>query len=299
VTIGTGSTFTASSYTQNAGTTQLAGGTLAASGGVSITGSTLDGNGTVTGNVSNAGTVAPGSTTTPGKITITGTYTQKSGGTLDEKIAGKTTAGTDYDQLAVSGAASLGGTINVSILNGYTPMPGDHYAIVTFASSSGDFATKNGFTLSANTFLIEQFNASNLTLKVMGIPTVTVTDNGGTYNGSPYGATNATVTGVGSDGTLASFGSSTLSYTYYVGTGTGGTNLGSSAPINAGTYTVVASYTSNNANYTNAISTPVTFIIQQAPLTVTAIALNKPYDGTTNVIVILSDNHLGNRPSSR
>ena len=33
-----------------------------------------------------------------------------------------------------------------------------------------------------------------------------------------FPATNATVTGVGSDGTIASFGSSSLSYAYYAGT---------------------------------------------------------------------------------
>src|SRR6185437_2023328 len=155
----------------------------------------------------------------------------------------------------VVGGATLGGTIDVSILDSYTPLPGDQYQILNFGSKFGDFTTKNGYTLSGNTFLRELFSGSNLTLKVMSIPSVTVTDNGGTYKGSPFGATNATVSGVGSDGTLASFGSSTLSYTYYVGTGTGGANLGSTAPSNAGTYSVVAHYTSNNANYSNSDST--------------------------------------------
>ena len=50
-------------------------------------------------------------------------------------------------------------------------------------------------------------------------PTVSVTDAGGTYNGtSAFPATAATVTGVGSDGTIASFGSSSLSYAYFTGT---------------------------------------------------------------------------------
>ena len=69
-------------------------------------------------------------------------------------------------------------------------------------------------------------------------PTVSVTDAGGTYNASAFAATGATVTGV--DSTIASFGNSSLSYTYYdVSTST---SLGSTAPTNAGSYTVVATY---------------------------------------------------------
>ena len=48
-------------------------------------------------------------------------------------------------------------------------------------------------------------------------PTVTVTDNGGTYNGTAFPVTAASVVGVGNT-TIASFGSSTLSYSYYAGT---------------------------------------------------------------------------------
>ena len=52
--------------------------------------------------------------------------------------------------------------------------------------------------------------------------------------------------------------SGSFSYTYYVGSGTNG--LGSSTvPTNAGTYTVVASFTSNDPNYANGQSGPVAF----------------------------------------
>jgi hypothetical protein len=94
-------------------------------------------------------------------------------------------------------------------------------------------------------------------------PTVSVTDAGGPYNGSPYGATNATVTGAG-DEILASFGDASLSYTYYQGT----TPL-SSAPTTPGDYSVVAHYAGND-DYNAADSVPVTFTITWAPLTITA-----------------------------
>ncbi|HQU43447.1 MAG TPA: choice-of-anchor Q domain-containing protein, partial [Pirellulales bacterium] len=106
--------------------------------------------------------------------------------------------------------------------------------------------------------------------QTIATPTVAVTDNGGTYNGSPFPATSASVTA--GPATLASLtqDAGTLSFTYYVGNGTSGTNLGSTAPTNAGTYTVVAHYTSDNANYASADSNAVPFIIAAAPLTVAA-----------------------------
>jgi hypothetical protein len=82
------------------------------------------------------------------------------------------------------------------------------------------------------------------------VPTVQVTDAGGPYSGNPYPATDAKVTGVGTDGVIASFGDASLSYTYYQGT----TALGG-APTGAGSYTVVAHY-AGSANYKAADSAP-------------------------------------------
>ena len=76
-------------------------------------------------------------------------------------------------------------------------------------------------------------------------PTVTVTDAGGTYNGSPYATTNAYVTGVPSDGTIANFGDSSLSYTYYAESAN---TVLTGAPTNAGKYAVVATF-AGNSNY--------------------------------------------------
>jgi hypothetical protein len=104
--------------------------------------------------------------------------------------------------------------------------------------------------------------ASNSTTFTIGqaMPTVTVTDAGGTYNGIPFTAT-ATATGVGGASVSGSF-----VFTYYVGS-TVSSNESSTVPTNAGTYTVVAAFTSSNANYTNAQSGPVTFTIGRAGTT--------------------------------
>ena len=117
-------------------------------------------------------------------------------------------------------------------------------------------------------------------------PTVTAVDAGGVYTGNAFPAS-ASVTGVGGDGTIASSPSAAITFTYYVGAGTGGTNLGAAASKNAGTYTVVAHY-SGSSNYSSANSSPVTFNVAKAPLTVTANNLfkapNKPNPTLTSAI---------------
>lgn len=87
---------------QATGAGTVVGGTFQMSGG------TLSGNGTIQANVFNSGTTAPGVGNTPGILSITGSFTQTSAGVLNIQIGG-TTAGTQYDQLAVTGPAVIGG----------------------------------------------------------------------------------------------------------------------------------------------------------------------------------------------
>ncbi len=73
----------------------------------------LTGAATIVGNVSNGGAVAVGSEpTTPGTIDLTGNYSQTSAGTLDIGLDG-TTPGTQFDDLDITGTASLAGTLDV------------------------------------------------------------------------------------------------------------------------------------------------------------------------------------------
>jgi hypothetical protein len=94
--------------------------------------------------VSNAALVSPGAS--PGQLTISGSYTQTSVGALNVEIGGLT-AETEFDRLAISGSATLSGTLNVSLINGFLPNPGDSFQIMTFASRSGSFTTINGLGL--------------------------------------------------------------------------------------------------------------------------------------------------------
>ena len=70
-----------------------------------------------------------------------------------------------------------------------------------------------------------------------------------------------------------------INFVYYVGIGTGGTNLGSTAPRNAGTYTVLATFP-GSTDYATA-SNSTSFTISSVSLTITAVASSNIYDGTT------------------
>jgi predicted outer membrane repeat protein len=167
----------AGNYNQSgAGTTTLAAGGILALGDaakiVNIqSGTLLQGTGTVNGNVSNSGTLSPGTSTTPGTLSISGTYTQTAGGTLNIKLGGTTTPGTDYDDVAITGAATLDGTIHTQAINGFEPAGGDSYQVMTFASSSGDFSSKTGISFS-HAFLVEEFTAGSLLLAGFANPVV-------------------------------------------------------------------------------------------------------------------------------
>jgi len=103
-------------------------------------GDSLIGSGTLAANLVNAGTVSPGES--PGSVTVQGDYTQESTGVLEIQLGG-TTAGTQYDQLTVTGTASMAGTLNVSLIDGFIPQVGDSFTILPYSTRSGGFSTLN------------------------------------------------------------------------------------------------------------------------------------------------------------
>jgi hypothetical protein len=120
--------------------------------------------------------------------------------------------------------------------------------VAAFAGSTDYSATS-----ASATFIIAQ-----------AVPTVTVTDAGGTFNGKTFPAT-ATVTGV--SGTPASsLEGVTPTLTYYSGSTASGTPL-SGAPSAVGTYTVVANF-AGSTDYTAAAAS-TTFVISSSGSTKT------------------------------
>jgi hypothetical protein len=143
VTVGAGSTFTVSgAYTQSGGETLLLGGRLVATATVQINGGVLAGTGTLQADVVNGGEVDPGGTGAAGLLTITGNYRQTASGVLNLELGG--TAASAFDQLRIMGTATLDGTLNVSLLDGYGPSLGDSFQLLSFASrGSTVFGTIN------------------------------------------------------------------------------------------------------------------------------------------------------------
>ncbi len=84
---------------------------------------TLGGTGTINGTVSGLGRVAPGNS--PGILMIDGDYTQSSTSTLEIEVASYSgtvgspawVPGTDHDQLQVTGTATLGGRLEIPIID--------------------------------------------------------------------------------------------------------------------------------------------------------------------------------------
>jgi hypothetical protein len=109
---------------------------------------------------------------TTGILNVDGDYTQGGSGTLSIDISG-TTAGNGFGQLNVTGTASLGGALNIRLVNAYTPGLGATFKILTYASrgtpTMTDFGTKNGLGVGNGTHFTPVYNDAtpgDLTLKV-------------------------------------------------------------------------------------------------------------------------------------
>ncbi|HND55657.1 MAG TPA: hypothetical protein PLV92_24750, partial [Pirellulaceae bacterium] len=130
---------------------------------VNLQGGVLAGAGTVHGNMTNGATVSPGGAGAAGTLSINGAYTQTAAGVLNVDLGG-TTAGSQYDQLASTGAATLDGTLNVNLINGFSPPSGDSFTVVAAASRNGQFATENGLKVGTQVSLRANYTTSGLTL---------------------------------------------------------------------------------------------------------------------------------------
>ena len=131
-------------------------------------GGTLGGTGFIGGAVTNSGVVAPGASA--GRLTIAQAYRQQAGGALNIEIGG-TAAGTTYDVLQVGGAAALGGTLNVTTINGFTPAVGHRFTILQAASLGGTtFSTTNLPPIGANRWVVSYPAGTAVVLSVAGPP---------------------------------------------------------------------------------------------------------------------------------
>ena len=136
-----------------------------------------------------AGTLAPGDVNVSGKTTINGAYTL-SGGSLAIDIGGTTQATAfqngiaKYDTVAVTGAITLGGTLNISLINSFTPANGDTYTVISGSSVGGAFSNLSGGRIAAGAGSFLVTNTGN---------SITLSDynSGATSGYASWAATNA------------------------------------------------------------------------------------------------------------
>jgi uncharacterized repeat protein (TIGR01451 family) len=236
-------------YTQPAGSgasTLLNGGSITASAtGLNINGGTLGGTGSITGNVSvtTGGLLSPGFS--PGTITLNGGYTQSNTGSYLVEIAGLA-AGTQYDQLSLTNnnIATLGGTLNVALLNGFTPAAGDSFTIVTCVAVqriNGTFATTNFPTLPNGLTWNITYNTNSVVLSVVSATGVSITK-------TTSLPTNTTHVGAGN-----------FSYTVTVtnNTASPATNVTVTDPLPPGVTLVSAAASQGTCGGTTTISCPI------------------------------------------
>jgi hypothetical protein len=96
------------------------------------------GGGNLVVSLDNQGTLSPGFS--PGTLQVNGDYTQYPSAALQIELAG-TTPGS-WDLLSASGAVTLDGALNVTLLGGYMPALGDSFTIVSARGGiSGTFAS--------------------------------------------------------------------------------------------------------------------------------------------------------------
>lgn len=192
---------TVASLSVAAGRTLTVNSTLTVSGTLTNNG-TIQGTGTIVNNFTNgaSGAVAPG--LSPGILNITGNYTNS--GAFNVEIGGTGGAGTNpngHDQLLISGTATIGGTLNVTLTNGFTPVPGNQFVILDAATSTGTFTTTNLPNIAPNQWAFGYDNAAGrIILGVVPATAAEVSIGGRVFSPEGRGIANARVVVTDSNG---------------------------------------------------------------------------------------------------
>jgi len=166
---------------EQGGVLNLGNGSLQVNGGYTVEGgATLDGSGQIAVEVTNDGTIqvagynAIGGLTTPADSPAGLPDGLNDAGTLDMAIAGAS----PYDTYTDAGSATLGGTLNVQLLNNFMPTPGEWFSLLP-DMTSGQFAVLNLPSLGGESF-VPEYDAPNhpgFSLLVLGTTDTSLASN--------------------------------------------------------------------------------------------------------------------------
>ena len=144
-----------------------------------LNGGSLEGNDDINVAVTNSGLLNPAhfNNTEFGRLIIEGNYTETDSASINIQLGGYT-AQTNFDQIDIDGIAEFRGTLNVSLLNDFTPNLGDSFDVLTFnsrtSSSELDFT---GLEINSNLQFRPEWFDDKLTLTVVNSePLITISD---------------------------------------------------------------------------------------------------------------------------
>ncbi len=130
---------------------------------VDVQGGTVSGRGTIGGDLNNAtGSIAPG--ISPGILTVGGNFSQQENGTLEIEIGGLA-QGTEYDTLAVTGTATVDGTLLVLLIDDFIPSAGQQFTVLTSAGLTAGGLTLTGSASDSFNLVV---NGSDVILQSLG-----------------------------------------------------------------------------------------------------------------------------------
>ena len=129
-----------SAYTHSNAVIRLNGGNVSFPA-FTLNGGILQGAGTVTvaGTLTSSGAVSPG--LSAGTLNLQGNFTQAAGGSLNIELGGRSNG--QFDEVKITGNASLNGALNVTVLPSFQPAPGDQFLILSCANRTGVFSVTN------------------------------------------------------------------------------------------------------------------------------------------------------------
>ena len=171
--IAKGSTFDVAgvnNYTQTGGKTTVDG-TLTAAGTINVQGGSVFGNGgTLSATVDSSGAFSPGDAANrAGALAVSKDYVQSASGVLNIDIGGAT-PGTQFDELNVTGAAKLNGTLNLNLINSFVPPVGSSFVVLNCGTRTGTFSVVNGTKINASEHFTVVYNSNNVTIEVVSGP---------------------------------------------------------------------------------------------------------------------------------